>query len=95
MITFDCHRYQATSSTEVPSTSLDDCSGKPGTWNWNDAMHEQIDTALANGSVVLLTCEVPSRQHYGNLENSHYALQDRYFRVSTPNHGWHFTKHPG
>jgi hypothetical protein len=27
---------------------------------------------------------VPSRQHYGTLEKSHHALQDRHFRLSTP-----------
>jgi hypothetical protein len=41
------------------------------------------DTFTRETAAILFTCEVPSRQHYGTLDNSHHALQDRHFRLST------------
>jgi hypothetical protein len=46
------------------------------------------DTFTRATAAILFTCEVPSRQHHGILKKSHYALQDRDFRLFThPNTG--------
>ena len=42
------------------------------------------DTFTRETAAILFTCEVPSRQHRGTVEKSHYALQDRHFRYFKP-----------
>jgi hypothetical protein len=38
---------------------------------------------------------VPSCRHCGTVEKSHYALQDRHFRLSTRPDLGNFAKNPG